>query len=174
MRWSLVNFGKHKGKSLPQAIFADPDWFFWAYEQKRFTANLLAEAQEIYRKARSIRIPQSGGQKKVVEYVIDETTGKFGTIRLITQPEGPSSIDTSEVIDLSFPRQLASYDKLGGQTLILALKRIFFGSTEYKMTKKRCEEFFENDENFLVEYMDKVFPRTPEGFPFSNPYPGKK
>jgi len=30
MAWSTLPFGKHKGKTLPQIVFADPDWFFWA------------------------------------------------------------------------------------------------------------------------------------------------
>jgi hypothetical protein len=150
MKWSLVNFGKYKGKTLPQIMFLDPDWFFWAYENGAFKAHRLAEAIEIYKRARSIRVPQSGEEKKVVEYVIDKPTGKFGTIRLTTQPKGPSSIDTSQVIDMSFPRRISPHDKFGYQTFILVLKRILFGSSGYKMTKKRCEDFFDNDANFLL------------------------
>jgi hypothetical protein len=26
--WSIINFSKHKGKSLPEVILHDPDWFF--------------------------------------------------------------------------------------------------------------------------------------------------
>jgi hypothetical protein len=27
--WSKLYFGKHVGKSLPQILFYDPDYFFW-------------------------------------------------------------------------------------------------------------------------------------------------
>jgi hypothetical protein len=30
--YSILNFGKHKGKSLPEILLHDPDWFFWAME----------------------------------------------------------------------------------------------------------------------------------------------
>ena len=29
MRWSTVPFGKYKGKTFPEIIVRDPDWFFW-------------------------------------------------------------------------------------------------------------------------------------------------
>jgi hypothetical protein len=38
MAWSTLNFGKHAGKTLPQIVFADPDWFFWAIETNVFKA----------------------------------------------------------------------------------------------------------------------------------------
>jgi hypothetical protein len=28
--WSVLDFGKHKGRTLPWVMFHDPDWFFWA------------------------------------------------------------------------------------------------------------------------------------------------
>ena len=29
MHWSAVPFGKYKGKTFPEIIVRDPDWFFW-------------------------------------------------------------------------------------------------------------------------------------------------
>jgi len=154
MTWTRLNFGRHEGKTLPQVLFTDPDWFFWAYENGILTKVLPEEAKELYRKARSIRVPQSGGEKKVIEYIIHQPTGRFGTIQLVPESrldhEAASPTLRSDVIDLSIPRQIASYDKFGGKTLILALKHILFGNGKYNMTKRRCEEFFENDENFSL------------------------
>lgn len=33
MPWSIVSFGRHSERTLPQIIFSDPDWFFWAIEK---------------------------------------------------------------------------------------------------------------------------------------------
>ncbi len=60
-----LEFGEHKGKSLPQVIFSDPDWFFWAYETRIFKGAQEDEAREIYRKATSIKIPQKGPESLV-------------------------------------------------------------------------------------------------------------
>ncbi len=72
MAWTPLNFGKYKGKSLPQVLFADPDWFFWAVENAVFEnrPGLKTEADDLNRKARNIRIPGSDGVRRLVEYVI--------------------------------------------------------------------------------------------------------
>ena len=68
--WSTLNFGKHSGKSLPQVLFADPDWFFWAVEKGVFgdRALLKKESELLRRRARNIKIPASRHPDPVVEY----------------------------------------------------------------------------------------------------------
>ena len=36
MSWSSLEFGKHEGKTIPQVVFSDPDWFFWAIQEDVF------------------------------------------------------------------------------------------------------------------------------------------
>ena len=55
-----------------------------------------------------------------------------------------------DVIDMLFPRSLKAYDKLGYKNMIKGIKALYFGNTSYKMTRRKCEEFFENDNNFAV------------------------
>src|SRR5438876_986407 len=57
MAWTELKFGKHKGKTLPQVLFSDPDWFFWASEQQTFRGAQRREADLIYVRATHIRIP---------------------------------------------------------------------------------------------------------------------
>ena len=73
MIWSVLKFGKYKGKSLPQVVFTDPDWFFWAYKRSVFRnkGRLEPESDEINKKACSIRIPRPDHKKYVVEYYFD-------------------------------------------------------------------------------------------------------
>ncbi len=58
--WSELTFGKHKGKTLPQVLFADPEYFFWAYEERVFKGGLAAEAEELAKRLESAsrRTPQ--------------------------------------------------------------------------------------------------------------------
>lgn len=157
MIWSPLSFGKHKGKTLPQVIFSDPDWFFWAYEEDAFVGkgNIEKEAREIYRKAKSIKVPQVRGEKTVVEYIVHQPSKKFGTMQFVpaSRPKhvGSSPTFRSDVIDFSVPRQITKFDKLGGKTFVLAFKRIIFGKSKHMMTKKRCEEFFDNEDNFVPD-----------------------
>ena len=53
------------------------------------------------------------------------------------------------VIDLSVTWQLAPYDKTGGIILINNLKGVLFKNRNIRLTKERCEDFFDNDDNFV-------------------------
>jgi hypothetical protein len=152
MQWSTLKFGKHIGKSLPQVIFTDPDWFFWAVEDTVFKGPLQQEAADLDKKARSIRIPSKHGIKQVAEYYVHPPTGKFASMQIldanIPQHQGSSPTFRKDVIDLSMPRQIAPYDKLGCGNLITSAKHALFGSGSARMTRQRCEAFFNDLSNF--------------------------
>lgn len=157
MIWTPLPFGKHRGKTLPQVMFADPDWFFWAYEQGAFAAGspLRREAERIYRRARNIRVPQDpDGERLVAEYAIDPITGRFADLELVPADrpahDGGTPTHRSEVIDMAVPREFTDYDKGGMKLLIRALKQYLFGGTSQRMTKERCEAFFDDAGNFVL------------------------
>jgi hypothetical protein len=155
--WTVVDFGKYrgKGKTLPQILFSDPDWFFWALGQGVFKGALATEAAELDRRARNIRVPpDENGNARDAEYLIHASAGKFGAIDLIpkTQPthQGGSPALRLDRIDLSVPRRIKGYDKLGYKLLIDALKFHLFGNSNARITKERAERFFEDDSKFIL------------------------
>ena len=152
MSWSMLSFGRHKGKTLPEIIFTDADWFFWAYENKALKTNKLREeAEELFCKARAIRIPEKYAKNMQVVYDCDPTTGKFTGMRLI--PKGsyvnPLS-ECSDVIDLSFPRSIKGYDKQGNRSVISTMKLILWGNSSFRINRLKAEEFFDNNANFKL------------------------
>ena len=156
MTWSELSFGEHKGKTLPQVVLSDPDWFFHMVEKGAFQnrGRLAEEARTVDHKARRIRIPSRNNEDLVAEYAIHLSTGTFGRMDIVprSQPEhkGSSPTQRKDVIDLSFPRQYATYDKLGCWLLLGALKFYVFQDSKIRLTRKRCEEFFDNDANFVL------------------------
>jgi len=155
MIWSILTFGRHNGKTLPQVVFADPDYFFWAYRAgvlERY--GMQDEAEAVYSRAVSIRIPQKGPQKLVAEYAVHPSVGKFVNMEIVPESRPPHQGSTHTtrlpVFDLSFPWRIASYDKAGGKALVDALKVYLFGDPHYRLTKEHCERFFENDANFVL------------------------
>lgn len=155
MPWTVVNIGKfkNKGNTLPQIMLTDPDWFFWAMERNIFNSGALkAEAEDLRRKARRIRIPKSGPLDLEVEYLIPPRTDTLGGVEVVParQPAhvGGGRSLRSEHFDLSMARKIASYDKSGGKIIIRAIKYHVFGKTDFRLTRKRCEEFFDDDSNF--------------------------
>lgn len=154
LTWSIVRFGRHKGKTLPQILFIDPDWFFWAMERNKFKNRgaMEKESEDIYRKARNIKIPNDDDGDKVVLYWIHGPTGKFVRFDIVDADEpdhdGSSSSFRLPVIDMSVPRSIARYDKLGNKYLIKSLKFHVFRSKSRRLTKKKCEGFFDDPGNF--------------------------
>lgn len=154
MIWTHLEFGKYKGKTLPQVLFADPDWFFWAVESDAFKSrpNLAAQAQDLFRKATRIRVPQSGSETLVAEHYIHAPTMKYSHFILVPEDrpshQGSSPTMRGALIDMSFPRRIAKYDKTGSKMLLASLKEVWFGSKSARMTKERCEQFFDDATNF--------------------------
>lgn len=152
MVWTAIGFGKHKGKSLPQIIFQDADWFFHAYENGYFKAVLSQEAHKLYRRARSIRVPSRNGHKMLIEYVmhrdLQSQRKKFGTMRLIADGPGLEGLRVSTRIDFYVPRSYAQYDKTGYKNFVFALKAILFGDRSHRMNRRACEAFFNDADNF--------------------------
>jgi PIN domain nuclease of toxin-antitoxin system len=150
MVWTELKFGKHSGKTLPQVILTDPDWFFWAFRQGVFEQwpNLSAEVQDLLQKARQIKLPKEGWE---IEYLVrrgklcEVRPVKIGTIK----HQGSTEAIRKRVIDLGFAHHLRSYDKMGSKILLCAVKSLYFKDSN-RLTKARCEAFFEKTEHFLL------------------------
>lgn len=153
--WDVLDFGKYrgKGKTLPQIVFEDPDWFFWALEEGAFKGDLATQAQDVGRKAQNIKIPGNEKGELVAEYLIHAPTGEFSDLEVVpkSQPphEGGSRAFREDRIDLGFVRRIKGYDKSGGKLLVGSVKYIVFGAARARLTQQRCEEFFDDPKNFL-------------------------
>ena len=66
MQWSVLPFSEYKGKTLPEIIVRDIDWFFWMLP--KLYGRIGDEAQDLARKARAIKIPGSSRKNLEVEY----------------------------------------------------------------------------------------------------------
>ncbi len=149
--WSTLEIGKHAGRSLPQILFSDPDYFFWAVEKKIFQGRLATEAAELAWKARHIKIPKPDPENWCVEYFFTPEN-KFSWYHLIEAGRPPhvgSSITMrSNNIDMSVVRESCRYDKSGYKRFVKTMKRHLFGNSATRMTAERCEEFFDDRDNF--------------------------
>ncbi|MBF0556386.1 MAG: hypothetical protein HQK96_17855 [Nitrospirae bacterium] len=158
MEWSELTFGKHKGKTLPQVMIIDPDWFFHLYNEGAFSCNMgtiQEEAEAIFRRATSIRIPINNADEYCrIDYFHDQSTGKFNMmliVRGVRSSKNGTNTAISDVMDLSYPTLYGKYDKLGCKLMIRQVKGILFGNTKYTMSKARCEEFF-NDKSAFRDF----------------------
>ncbi len=83
MEWSNLSFGIYEGKTLPEVIFTDPVWFFYALENNAFdsvrpTESLSREKDIMNIMVRSIKIPKAGDDSaRIVEYVTGDKENFF-------------------------------------------------------------------------------------------------
>ena len=86
----------------------------------------------------------------MVEYALDPVSEKLADIEIVpaSRPAHTGSSPTFRrgYFDLSIAREIAPYDKTGGRLLVKAIKFYFFGGKN--LTRSRCEQFFDDVENF--------------------------
>jgi len=155
MHFFNINFGTHRDKSLPQILLLDPDWFFWAIESNAFkSASLFQQAKILDGRAKAIRIPNNARNELCIEHIIQPGNYSYARFDVIDKkmPEhtGGSRTVRADYLDLSFPRKLQGYDKLGNRLLLKSFKEHILGNGNIKITKKVAEEFFKDENNFAV------------------------
>src|SRR3954469_13070981 len=69
MSWSEMPFGKYVGKTLPQILLQDLDYFNWV--QPKLYGPLASEARDLRRKATSIRVPERKGNRRLVQFYFE-------------------------------------------------------------------------------------------------------
>jgi hypothetical protein len=155
MPWTPLTFGKHSGKSLPQILLHDPDWFFYLWDKGAFEApsRFSREAAIIHAKATSIRPTPAGAETPEVEYNFAPDGGCVGFDLVPAsrgRHQGSTRTERGLCIDLSVPHRHRNYDKIGGRLFLRSLKACLFGSSQVRMTRERCEGFFDDADNFFL------------------------
>ena len=116
MIWSAVSFGKCEGKTLPEIIVRDLEWFFWAVP--KLYGKLGDQAQEPARKARTIKIPNPRRKNLEVEYQY-ELGHRFCGFAFVDADNAQYSRWATRLpyLDLSWPLR-RKYDKRAGKNAV--------------------------------------------------------
>jgi hypothetical protein len=146
MSWSAMPFGKYKGKTLPEIILIDLDWFYWALP--KLYGQIAKEAHDLTRKARGIKIPSPNRKKLEVEYR-HERDDRFRGFTFVKASSAQHSRGSTRLPYLDLSQCLRrKYDKRGGRILLRDFRTHYFGENK-RLTKKRCEKFFRDRRNFI-------------------------
>lgn len=153
MKWSRMPFGKHIGKTLPQIIFHDPCWYFWAMKKGVFQYGVIKhEADLICRRTSRIKVPGKASGEFEVEYFFHEDAA-LSIIRVVPRDQpwhsGSSTTLRQKYFDFLVPYRYALSNRESAmKKLIKAIKYHHFDDANYKMTQDRCDEFFSDPCNF--------------------------
>src|ERR1700676_3746274 len=131
--------------TLAQIILSDPNYFFWLAEI--LYGPLAIEAEILERRARNIRIPKRNPKKWAVEYRRDRDDRFLGCgIVEVNSHKHSALFERLPYLDLAYVRRGNVHDIRDGRILIRDFRRLYFGGSN--LTKRRCEEFFDDEDNF--------------------------
>jgi hypothetical protein len=142
-----VPFGKYAGKTLPEIIVLDLDWFFWILP--KLYGKLGRETCDLARKASAIKIPKRHRQKLEVEYQFDVDNRFCGFAFVKAETWHSRWTIRLPYLDLAWPLRGKKYNKRASRILIRDFRLNYFGKRK-RLIKQRCEEFFSNDANFIA------------------------
>jgi hypothetical protein len=149
MIWTPLNFGKHSGRTLPQIVLSDPNWFFWAVSKGVFHGRLEfeGEADVLALRARNIRIPKRQPKEWEVEYRWDRD-GRFLGFNFVKAKGSFHHPLFSRLphLNLAYIRRESVHDIRDCRQLIRDFRCLYFEGLN--LTKGRCEQFFGNEQNF--------------------------
>lgn len=169
MNWEKINFGTNKkviGKTLPQIMFIDPDWFYTQYEYKDsfLRKKFVDQAEMIYKRSRNIKplnghyikyfLFYDGSSDGFVPITINEAEEKYKEcIEKSVFLENIDMLDSQKFtirkrIDLKYPKELKNYDKKSYKIFITQVKEYL--NMNKRITEKQAIDFFENNNNFIL------------------------
>jgi hypothetical protein len=145
MAWTTLTFGKHRGKTLPQVIALDLDWFL--HMAPKLYGALGKEASKLSRRLQAIRIPRNV-RHHVVEYL--DRDGHFCRFLFVKQGKPRAHHISLQLphLDLSVAALGRGYAKGECRRMIDCFRRVYFGENK-RLSKRRCERFFDDPRNFV-------------------------
>ena len=153
--WSTLKSGEYKGKTVPEVVVIDPAWFFTQIHRHRKTISDW-ELLEIGWKATCIAIPKPDPKNWKIGWVINSANEllDFHVVKA-NDPEENFSFVT-DCVNLSSSSILPfikinqkKMNRKASKRFSDAFRRNYFGGEE--ATKERCESFFSNDNNFILD-----------------------
>jgi hypothetical protein len=150
MEWTGVPQKKHKGKTLPQIAFHDPYYLMWLITEATLYGPLVLEADKMRR--RVSRIILKGRKRRSYEFAWDfdpwEFRGVYVALPVPPKTRQPRDGERTQFLDLGMLKSHGRFAKADYKLFRAQIIEILFGDPSRKMTKKRCEGFFNNPRNF--------------------------
>lgn len=150
MDWTELRFGKRKGETLPEIAFYDPYYLMWLLEEANLVDRLAFEARRI--KRRISRIVLKTRKYGSYEFVWDIDRWGYHGVRVArrVKPEDrqPHDGERTQFLDLAMLKSRGRFSKRDYELFCADIRKILFGDANHKMTRSRCEAFFNNPRNF--------------------------
>jgi hypothetical protein len=143
--WTPMPFSQYKGKTLPEISCINPGWFHWAVHAGVFQYGSIAhEAKIMYRKIRTIRIPEQEGKTRIVRHLYDRHGKYIGFIFELADDRTLKNEAERLRLDFTVPYLRSEHD---WDTLLRCFFEYYFDGN--KPNKQEAERFFLDTSNFV-------------------------
>jgi len=162
-RWAQIDRGQYESLTIPELVFRDPGYFYWALSVSLFKGQLLLEAKVVECRLRHIKVPSSAPANSV--FVIQLRDGIFRdfTIRAksLVKVKSRSELRIASHLDLSIV-SLPNFntDRARGK-MLERVKQHFFEKEAHKLGRKDFQEFVGNPDNFASGCRKTHIPDVP-------------
>ena len=146
MSWSAMQFGRYEGKTLPEVILIDLDWFYWALP--KLYGKIAEEAQDLARKVRGIKIPGPHRKRLEVEYRYerDDRFRGFTFVKASSSAYHSRWSTRLPHLDLSLCLR-RKYDKRGGRILLRDFRKSLFWQAQ-TIDQEAMRKVFQRSKKF--------------------------
>lgn len=153
--WQLIDYGMHRGRTVPELILWDPAYFYWALGTKTFfKGRLAAQAQTVARRAGHILPDGDPGEAFLLGF---DRRAKLTAIS-IGSSAGLEQLSHGRCIqmphlNLGIVRQFARRRDQNDAVKVVTdfICRHFFGKVPGEISRGEANQFFDNSENFDID-----------------------
>lgn len=156
INWKVIGLGKHKDKTLPEAFYADPDWFYWVMLKPDFNWHddeLAEQSRILYMRSRNLKLPASGKLTEA-EYTFEKQSKRFISLAIVAMDKVGQQTNClvirKSVIDLGLAKEMCPDDKTGSARLLSCVGQIIFGMNTIRLTRAMAAAWFNDDRNFCL------------------------
>jgi len=149
-RWLPLKFGKHAGKTLPELMFIDPGYFYWALSEQVFPAKYVEQATIVNCRMKHMLPPRPKPDKW--EFLIDlDAKKEFRDFEIVKLGSGDHGSERgrfrfrTQHLDLSI---VAGRPRAVCQKMISRIKAEFFSEAGASLSRPDFEKFILRDRNF--------------------------
>lgn len=155
----LIDFGKkYPKKTIEWVFFHDPGYIYWMIEKDaQYNLKPLVKKRfdDLVKRASHLKIPGLCPWCKLRPvtrmFLVQHISGGLARVDFDCEECHPMGGSPALPLKPSFysPDVFRKYDKTGSKFLVDEIKRVYFGSSSYRLTQKRLEDFFNDRDNFV-------------------------
>ena len=149
-RWTPIDFGKYEGLTIPELIFLDASYFYWALTSNLFKNMLQLEAVVVESRLRHIKVPKAVAVPSVfVIRLKNDVFEDFAIVeKSIASRKKSNNVRITSCLDFSLVSRPDHATDRARQVMIDKIKYHFFEKDSDRLKPRDYEQFLGDPDKF--------------------------